>query len=133
MMEDMTNNAQADAAATDLQEALLIASDGAHNVPVETLREAMSLLMHGTDYGEFFQGFHRYFASPVSEMTFLVDQGIDSDTFIGALNERYEGKALRFPLIHPNGTWVTQIVDPGRGSTVRVKQVDGKVVFCDEQ
>lgn len=44
-------------AAVDLKEAILIASDGNIQVPIEVLEKTVDLLVHGTDGGNFFNDF----------------------------------------------------------------------------
>lgn len=98
-----TSSERIRAAASDLEEAILIASDGSVRVPEQTLREVVKLLAHGTDSGEFFDDFRAEVAPQnLANVTrYRIDaRGIELSDVVDALSKRFR-RALRisFPYL----------------------------------
>lgn len=122
------------AAVSDVHEALLVASDGSAKVSEETLRAALSLLLHGTDAGEFFQGFHSLFGAPVSQVEVRSDEIVDLAELSHALSQRYGGRSVRFTVVEPVGMgrparYVANLTDHSRSNRLVAEEIDGKVVL----
>lgn len=126
----MTNERIA-AAAGDLNEALLIASDGSAHIPEETLRSALALLLHGTDSGEFFDSFHSLLGAPVAQYRVRADGFLPLDELCDTLTKRYPSRSARIVAADPRGSYVVNMTDHSWSDLLHAEIVEGKVVIRD--
>lgn len=120
-----------DRAADDLDEALLIASDGSVQVPKETLRQVIRLLSDGTNSGEFFRDIRRALFAPVEQYEVRAPVGTDISEMRDALSDHFGGRRVTYSLNNPKGVHVVNVHDAMQDNVIRVGLDDGKVVILD--
>lgn len=119
------------AAASDLEEAILIASDGSVRIPEQTLREVVKLLAYGTDSGEFFDDFRSEVAPQhLANVTrYRINlRGLEPADVVESLSKRFP-RALRisFPYIGFDSVVEVLHADP-----LRIEFSDGKIETVSE-